>query len=217
MGSFQFLQSIAAASLAMGFPCCVFTSTASTGGVRHEQAECSLTRLASQGHKERPIGARPPYTQCTNAHCGAIGCVDCYEMLADAMDDFLANDPKDERVSHPVFNAFAARAWRPGVAGHEALFARRPQGGGKWLGGCPACVDMELGMHHVDSSDTEYFCTPIAADGQVSETQVHYDSVDARCLLSRHVLVPARGIRPKGTDGAILRCVVCEYAGEQVW
>ena len=130
-------------------------------------------------------------------------------MLADEMAKFEADHLELERVPHAVLDAFAARAWRQGVAGHEAVLVRREQGGGKWTTSCVCCLDMDLAGTPAEepAEKPTCRCRQIDVHGQEGGDVVEYDDVAPRFLLKKRFVIPARDIQAGGQDGKMLRCV----------
>ena len=117
---------------------CALTSKEARGGERRKDGECVMTKLA---YKEAGYEHAPPpsFTICNGCHKRV--CIDCWECMADKLDDIVRDR---SIVTHDVWHAFSSRAWRAfddDICCSVRGFQRRRPGGGIWLKECPLCVE----------------------------------------------------------------------------
>ena len=84
------------------------------------------------------------YITCSNPACRRSACVQCWESAAESLEGWSRKKRTSfQMMQHPIFLAFAKRAWRADAAGTEVL-QRREGGGGRWTAQCPVCIDVNL-------------------------------------------------------------------------
>ena len=87
---------------------CLFTNVR-RGGERAPAGECFMTSSAFNGAARDDI----VYLRCSNPECRRAGCVTCWELVADSLEEWSREKSASfKMIQHPIFTALAERAWR---------------------------------------------------------------------------------------------------------
>ena len=170
------------------------------------------------------------YISCSNPQCRRSGCVRCWEAAAESLEGWSRKKRTSfQMMQHPIFVAFAKRAWRADAADTDVL-QRREGGGGSWTTQCPVCIDVDLdvpitacgggggggggvggdvgGGGEADSEESDEEEDGVEDElPEIMEPNLKdLDSVLPKLISKKRCLVEAVDVLPDGTDGSPARC-----------